>query len=150
MCPGGATTTGPDATPPLAICQNLEGGGGAVGGGDSRDTCWWPTRHHYLSKPGGGEGGGGGLGGVAYKDRARPPPRGMCAHGMHSILLLAVMHSILLLAWRALVTRYETPLVQRAGGIRGGAFLWHDEICLYHLVFIGRLYRLACRRGKRA
>ena len=27
---------------------------------------------HYLSKPGGG----GGLGGVAYKDRARPPPRG--------------------------------------------------------------------------
>ena len=37
----------------------------------SRDTCWWPTRHHYLSKPGGG---GGGLGGVAYKDRARPPP----------------------------------------------------------------------------
>ena len=27
---------------------------------------------HYLSKPGGG---GGGLGGVAYKDRARPPPR---------------------------------------------------------------------------
>ena len=29
----------------------------------------WP-RHHYLSKPGGG---GGGLGGVAYKDRARPP-----------------------------------------------------------------------------
>ena len=43
----------------------------------SRDTCWWPPRHHYLSKPGGGgEGGGGGLGGVAYKDRARPPPRG--------------------------------------------------------------------------
>ena len=25
---------------------------------------------------GGGRGGGGGLGGVAYKDRARPPPRG--------------------------------------------------------------------------
>ena len=40
----------------------------------SWDTCWWPTRHHYLSKPRGG--GGGGLGGVAYKDRARPPPRG--------------------------------------------------------------------------
>ena len=38
----------------------------------SRDTCWWPTRHHYLPKPGGG---GGGLGGVAYKDRAWPPPR---------------------------------------------------------------------------
>ena len=30
----------------------------------------WP-QHHYLSKPGGG---GGWLGGVAYKDRARPPP----------------------------------------------------------------------------
>ena len=27
----------------------------------------------YVSKPGGG---GGGLGGVAYQDRARPPPRG--------------------------------------------------------------------------
>ena len=38
----------------------------------SRDTCWWLTRHHYLSQP---RGGGGGLGGVAYKDRARPPPR---------------------------------------------------------------------------
>ena len=25
---GGATTTGPDATPPPAICQNLWGGGG--------------------------------------------------------------------------------------------------------------------------
>ena len=25
---------------------------------------------------GGGRGGGGGAGGVAYKDRARPPPRG--------------------------------------------------------------------------
>ena len=42
----------------------------------SRDTFWWPTRHHYLSKPGGG-GGGGGLGVVAYKDRARPPPRAL-------------------------------------------------------------------------
>ena len=30
--------------------------------------------HRYLSKLGGG-GGGEGLGGVAYKDRARPPPR---------------------------------------------------------------------------
>ena len=33
---GGATTTGPDATPPPAICQNLQGGGGVsgrVGGG---------------------------------------------------------------------------------------------------------------------
>ena len=51
-------------------CQGS--GGGAVSAGEpaSRDTCWWPTRHHYLSKPGGG----GGLGGVAYKDRARPPP----------------------------------------------------------------------------
>ena len=39
----------------------------------SRDTCWGPTQHHYLSKPGGG---GGGLGGVAYKDPARPPPPG--------------------------------------------------------------------------
>ena len=28
---------------------------------------------HYLSNP---RGGGGGAGGVAYKDRARPPPRG--------------------------------------------------------------------------
>ena len=32
----------------------------------------WP-QHHYLSKAGGG-GGGGGLGGVVYKDWARPPP----------------------------------------------------------------------------
>ena len=46
---------------------------GAFGAGHffSRDTCSWLTRHHYLSKAGGG----GGLGGVAYKDRARPPPR---------------------------------------------------------------------------
>ena len=30
----GATTTGPDATPPQAICQNLGGGGGGqLGGG---------------------------------------------------------------------------------------------------------------------
>ena len=29
-----------------------------------------------FQNPGGG-GGGGGLGGVAYKDRARPPPRGL-------------------------------------------------------------------------
>ena len=36
--PGGATTTGPDATPPPAICQNLGGGGGAVGGGSSRGS----------------------------------------------------------------------------------------------------------------
>ena len=43
----------------------------------SRDTCWWPTRHHYLSKPGGEGGGLGGGGGVAYKDRARLPPRGL-------------------------------------------------------------------------
>ena len=34
--PGGATTTGPDATPPPAICQNLRGGG--VGGGSSRGS----------------------------------------------------------------------------------------------------------------
>ena len=34
--PGGATTTGPDATPPPTICQNL-GGGGAVGG---RGSSW--------------------------------------------------------------------------------------------------------------
>ena len=47
----------------------------------SRDTCWWLTRHHYLSKPGGG--GGGGLGGVAYKDRAGPPPRAAeLVHGL--------------------------------------------------------------------
>ena len=32
----------------------------------------WP-QHHDLSKPWRG---GGGLGGVAYKDRARLPPRG--------------------------------------------------------------------------
>ena len=30
---GGATTTGPDATPPPAICQNLWGGGGRSWGG---------------------------------------------------------------------------------------------------------------------
>ena len=46
-------------------------------GRTSRDTCWWPPRHHYLSKPGGG----GGLGGVAYKDRARPPPRAPAGAG---------------------------------------------------------------------
>ena len=30
---GGATTIGPDATHPPAICQNLRGGGGGQGGG---------------------------------------------------------------------------------------------------------------------
>ena len=59
LCPAtvraGATTTGPDATPPPAICQNLGGGGwgGQFGGGQ-------------LEGVGGGFGRGGGsaVGGV--------------------------------------------------------------------------------------
>ena len=43
---GGVITTGPDATPPPAICQNLGGGGGSLGGG-----VGWRVR-----------GGGGGFG----------------------------------------------------------------------------------------
>ena len=54
----------------------------------SRDTCWWPTRPHYLSKPGGE--GGGGLGGVAYKDRARPLPRAN-NNNAHSITKYGVL-----------------------------------------------------------
>ena len=45
----------------MAPCEKK---GGAVGA---------MSPAHYLSKPGGG---GGGLGGIAYKDRARLPPRG--------------------------------------------------------------------------
>ena len=33
---GGATTNGPDATTPPAICQNSGGVGGAIGGGPAR------------------------------------------------------------------------------------------------------------------
>ena len=33
LCPGGATTNGPDATTPPAVCQNLRGGGGESWGG---------------------------------------------------------------------------------------------------------------------
>ena len=85
---GGATTTGPDATPPPppAICQNLRGGGPAggrgggvlpgVGGGGGQFSLGTLVGGRpgttIFQNPGGG--GGGGLGGVAYKDRARPPP----------------------------------------------------------------------------
>ena len=43
--PGGATTAGPDATPPPAICQNLQGGGSAGGLGG---------RYWQLGRWGGG------------------------------------------------------------------------------------------------
>ena len=73
--PGGATTTGPDATPPSAICQNLGGGGGgggAVGAGGGSAGGWggvlaaWPgggaarnplLSHAYLKGVSGGHGG---------------------------------------------------------------------------------------------
>ena len=87
---GGATTTGPDATHPPAICQNSGGGGGGAGGRSGGGQLggvgggFWPwggfvppllvapcPQPTISQNPGGG-----GLGGVAYKDRARPPPRG--------------------------------------------------------------------------
>ena len=41
-CHGGATTTGPDATYPPAICQNSGGGGGGGGGGGQSWGGVWP------------------------------------------------------------------------------------------------------------
>ena len=51
--PGGATTTGPDATPPSAICQNWGGswgGGGGVGGrvGGGVLAAWPGGAHNPL------------------------------------------------------------------------------------------------------
>ena len=62
---GGATTSGPDATHPPAICQNSGGGGvqgGCLGGGGSAGGCRWGVR------PGGGfpRWGGGGLRATHY------------------------------------------------------------------------------------
>ena len=72
---GGATTTGPDATPPQAICQNLGGGRGSWGGGGGQFSLGTLVGGRpgtaVFQNPGGG-----GLGGVAYKDRARPPHSG--------------------------------------------------------------------------
>ena len=55
---GGATTTGPDATHPPTIFQNLGGGGGQLGGG--------PSGVRGGGVPPGGQGGvwPGGYGGV--------------------------------------------------------------------------------------
>ena len=53
LCPWGGTTTGPDATHPQAVCQNLRGGAGGQWGGGGRGLargCVW---------------GGGGVGGSA-------------------------------------------------------------------------------------
>ena len=59
---GGATTTGPDATYPPAICQNSGGGGGGGGGGQS----WGGSGRGTGGGPAGGRGGGqaGGRGGL--------------------------------------------------------------------------------------
>ena len=75
--PGGATTTGPDATPPpqLSICQNLQGGEGTVGaGGESRRER--------------GGGGGRGIGSSAGEGGAARNPllphaylKGVCVSG---------------------------------------------------------------------
>ena len=79
-CPptrGGATTTGP---PLPAICQNLGGGSaGGLGGGFPRWGGLHATHYYHMHTSRGDVCLGGsvsmGLGGVAYKDRARPPPR---------------------------------------------------------------------------
>ena len=45
MRPGGATTTGPDATPPPAICQNLRGGQLGRGGGGGLHATHYYNMH---------------------------------------------------------------------------------------------------------
>ena len=50
---GGATTIGPDATHPSAICQNLRGGGGSAGGWRGGGGNW------QLGRGGRSQGGGG-------------------------------------------------------------------------------------------
>ena len=63
---GGATTTGPDATYPPAICQNSGGGGGGgrVWGGSGRGSGGGPGRGSGGGlKPGVGGGPAGGRGG---------------------------------------------------------------------------------------
>ena len=65
--PGGATTTGPDATPPPAICENLEGrgGGGQLGGGVQPGVGGGSSRGSGGGvKPGSGGCLAGGQGGV--------------------------------------------------------------------------------------
>ena len=66
---GGATTTGPDATYPPAICQNSRGGGGQSWGGSGRGSGGGvPAGGRGGVKPGSGGGlpgvGGGGLAGA--------------------------------------------------------------------------------------
>ena len=61
---GGATTTGPDATYPPAICQN-SGGGGGGGGGGVLPGVWGGV----LPGVGGGGGLAGGQGGVGWGER---------------------------------------------------------------------------------
>ena len=66
---GGATTTGPDATYPPAICQNSGGGGGGGGGGGQ---SWGGVR------PGvGGGGPAGSRGGVRLGVGGGGPTRGL-------------------------------------------------------------------------
>ena len=62
---GGATTTGPDATYPPAICQNSGGGGGGGGGGQSGGGVWPGVGGGSYQGSGGGScrGSGGGLAG---------------------------------------------------------------------------------------